>query len=264
MYPSKSVALGDFIKKYRGKLSPEAYGLPFKNRRRVSGLRREELADICGISTTWICWIEQGRAKSISPVTLDSISRALRLSADERAYVFMLSDLYDPFTRVKSSIKPSDGATITENIISSLNQPCFIMNKRMDVLDINECAEELFNIRLSNYELKNGNLLEQTFSNPDLKVSIGNWESFASKIVAKVRFNLVSLQNDIKFAELINKLSCQSEEFNACWEQHDVLRSSMGEIRFCEKGRTVGSYIHNSLFVDCDDDLSVNVLTACA
>src|SRR5690606_14483255 len=143
MYPSKSVALGDFIKKVRGKVSPEACGLPLKNRRRVSGLRREELADICGISTTWICWIEQGRAKSISPLTLDCISRALCLNAEERAYVFMLADLYDPYIRSGSSKNCSDGLSVTEKILDNLKQPGFITNKRMDILGINEGAEEL-------------------------------------------------------------------------------------------------------------------------
>lgn len=264
MYLSKSVALGNFIKKYRGKLSPEACGLPLKNRRRVSGLRREELADICGISTTWLCWIEQGRAKSISPVTLDSISRALRLSAEERVYVFMLSDLYDPYISAKSSVSSADGLSVTEYILYNLSQPCFITNKRMDVLGINECAEELFTSNSSDAQLQGDNLLEHVFSNPNLKNSIENWESFASKIVAKVRYNLVSLQNDEKFTDLINKLSHESGEFNACWDQHDVLRSSLGEIRFNQKGRAVRAYVHNSLFVDCNDDLSVNVLTACS
>jgi len=89
-------ALGAFLRAHRERITPDMLGLPSAPRRRTSGLRREELAQISGISATWYTWIEQGREVSISPHTLARIAKALRLGHAERHYLFTLARVADP------------------------------------------------------------------------------------------------------------------------------------------------------------------------
>ncbi|MHB1684620.1 MAG: helix-turn-helix domain-containing protein, partial [Bacilli bacterium] len=88
---SRRQALSGFLKTQRGKLQPHSVGLPVGGRRRTPGLRREEVAFLAGVSTTWYTWLEQGRDISVSAQVLDCIANALRLNEDERKYLFILA-----------------------------------------------------------------------------------------------------------------------------------------------------------------------------
>jgi transcriptional regulator with XRE-family HTH domain len=83
--------LASFLRSRRESLSPEATGIPRTLRRRVRGLRREEVAEAAGISTAWYTWIEQARDLNLSITTLDSIGHALHLNAEERKHLFQLA-----------------------------------------------------------------------------------------------------------------------------------------------------------------------------
>ena len=76
-------ALGDFLRSARARVQPESVGLPAGQRRRTPGLRREEVAQLCGISTTWYTWIEQGRPVTVSPAVLARLAGVLRLQRAE-------------------------------------------------------------------------------------------------------------------------------------------------------------------------------------
>ena len=88
--------LGAFLRSHRERLTPAALGLEAGARRRTPGLRREELAQLAGVSTTWYTWIEQGRDVGVSPAALMRLARVMRLTAKERAYLFDLSGKRDP------------------------------------------------------------------------------------------------------------------------------------------------------------------------
>src|SRR5262252_4059594 len=88
--------LGQFIRAQRERLSPAGIGLAAGTRRRTPGLRREEVAQLCGLSATWYAWIEQGRDVSVSPTALARLATALRLGRAERAYLFELAGKRDP------------------------------------------------------------------------------------------------------------------------------------------------------------------------
>ncbi|MDE2120077.1 MAG: helix-turn-helix domain-containing protein, partial [Betaproteobacteria bacterium] len=86
--PAEAGRLGAFVRAARERVRPQELGLPQGHRRRTQGLRREEVAALCGISPTWYTWIEQGRTHAVSVSTLDALARGLRLSVAERAYLF--------------------------------------------------------------------------------------------------------------------------------------------------------------------------------
>ncbi len=84
-------ALADFLRTRRERLSPALLGLPIGRRRRTPGLRREEVAQEAGVSTTWYTWLEQGRAIQVSTEVVESLARVLQLDANERGYLFQLT-----------------------------------------------------------------------------------------------------------------------------------------------------------------------------
>src|ERR1700712_1837085 len=83
--------LGDFLRKQRARLAPADVGLPPGFRRRTPGLRREEVAELANIGTSWYIWLEQGRDVHPSPQVLESIGQALRLTLNERRHLFLLA-----------------------------------------------------------------------------------------------------------------------------------------------------------------------------
>ena len=84
-------ALSEFLKNQRSKITPQMVGLPVGTRRRTPGLRREEVAQLAGVSLTWYTWLEQGRDIKVSTSVLDAISSALQLNNDERRYLYALA-----------------------------------------------------------------------------------------------------------------------------------------------------------------------------
>src|SRR6478736_1111707 len=94
--PLRRQALGEFVRSARSRITPQMAGLPEGMRRRTPGLRREEVAQLCGISVTWYTWIEQGREVSVSASALARLANGLRLSRAERSYLFEVGGKRDP------------------------------------------------------------------------------------------------------------------------------------------------------------------------
>src|SRR5215470_16847881 len=93
---TKRRELGDFLRAHRARLAPASVGLPAGGRRRTPGLRREEVAQSCGMSATWYTFLEQGRDVSASAPALSSLARTLQLTPAERGYLFELAGKRDP------------------------------------------------------------------------------------------------------------------------------------------------------------------------
>src|SRR6185437_10136395 len=124
--PEQRRALGDFLRARREKLDPAALDLPRGARRRTPGLRREEIAQLCGLSTTWYSWIEQGRDVSISPQALARLARTLRLGRAERAYLFELAGKRDP----DSPVDEIDAFPLTlQAVVDAVSAPAYVLDR---------------------------------------------------------------------------------------------------------------------------------------
>src|SRR2546422_3182510 len=108
--------LADFLRTRRARLRPEQLGLSTLGRRRTPGLRREEVAQLAGVGVTWYTWLEQGRSINVSAQVLSAISRALRLSDDERDHLFTLADVPRPDTARGEDIVVSALHTILDSL----------------------------------------------------------------------------------------------------------------------------------------------------
>lgn len=211
--------LADFLKKRRMTLNPAEFGISKNKRRRTPGLRREEVADLAGISVTWYTWLEQGRKIQVSTAVLENLSQALRMDPIEREHLFVLAGK----TNAANESHPEIVSESLQNIVASLETyPACILGRRWDILVWNEAACAL----LGNFDLipaEERNTIWRVFTNPDLRQRIVNWEEIAQQVLAQFRISYDRNAGDSLFEELVERLKARSSEFRLLWSNHDVL-----------------------------------------
>ncbi|MFL9922793.1 helix-turn-helix transcriptional regulator [Herbaspirillum lusitanum] len=224
-------ALGDFIKSQREQTAPSQAGLGHLShggRRRTPGLRREEIAQLCGISVTWYTWIEQGRSDSVSPQSLARIAEALHLPRAKRAYLFELAGKKDP-------VSPEhDDETVAPEImdvVRNIRAPAYLLDRYWNAIAWNSAARKLFSGWLN---VKNGNLnlLHFMFLSEASPGLIDNWEQRARRLVAEFRADCGQMLDDPQIASMVEELSAGNALFKHAWSLQDVVEREGGERRF--------------------------------
>ena len=218
--------LGDFIRTQRERMAPEA-AMVAARRRRTPGLRREEVAQLAGLSTTWYTWIEQGRDVSVSPMALARLARTLRLDRAQRTYLFELAGKRDP-DPVGSDDDDLPPAVLA--CVAAIAAPAYILDRNWDARGFNEAAERLFTGWLDRPDARN--LLKFIFLEPGARLLICDWDNRARRVTAEFRAHYASHLDDRALRRLIDELSRNSVEFARMWEQHGVLGREGGERTF--------------------------------
>ncbi|GBU14107.1 transcriptional regulator [Enterobacterales bacterium] len=219
-------ALGAFLRAQRERTTPQAVGLPTSARRRTSGLRREELAQISGISTTWYTWIEQGRDVSISSAALDRLSVALRLEAAARDYLFSLAGVKDPQARLAAAAPDARVSAC----VHQLTCPGYLLDSAWNVLSWNPQAGALFAGWLD--VDPQPNLLRFMFLHPLARTLVVDWPERAKRVVAEFRAESGHFAQSDAIRQCVMALREESDTFNQWWNQQDVLGREGGERRF--------------------------------
>jgi len=232
--------LSDFLQSRRARLSPEAVGFPNCSRRRTPGLRREEVAQLANVSTTWYTFLEQGRDVRVSIQVLENTVRALQLNAAERTHLFLLALQQMPpdLPASQESVNPA-----LQNFLDSFAGPAYISSSRWDALAWNLPASLLFG-DFDAMPLKQRNILWIYFTNSKFRQMLLDWEDHAEIMVANFRSSASRLVGDSQVAELIEDLQRVSPEFQALWHRHDV-KSRMEGVKVYEHpvvGRLVFEY----------------------
>ena len=213
---------GEFLRSRRERLTPSDVGLPNGFRRRTPGLRREEVALLAGVGTTWYTWLEQGRDVRPSAEVLAALADALRLDAAERRHLYILNDRPPP--------EPgSTGPEIVEQPLlrmleSFTGQPAYVLGRRWDVLAWNRAAELLF----GDYGRLEGdarNIMHIVFANKAHRRLLVDWREVAETALAMFRADSARYAGDPDFERLIASLTRISPEFRELWPRQDVLRS---------------------------------------
>jgi len=219
--------LSEFLRTRRARLKPEDVGLPdFGRHRRVPGLRREELAQLAGVSVAYYTRLEQGNGRNVSAEVLDAIARALRLSDAEHAH---LTHLAKPKAHKK---KPS---ARSQQVRSSLRQlldtfdgvPAYIVGRRSEVLAWNRMAAAVFG-DWSRLPQQERNWARMVFLQPEYHDLFVGWEQKAIDIVCQLRYEAGCYPDDPRLSALVGELSVKSEEFRRLWATHDVKEKSHG------------------------------------
>ncbi|HEY1545167.1 MAG TPA: helix-turn-helix transcriptional regulator [Xanthobacteraceae bacterium] len=210
--------LGAFVRAQREKLAPAAFGLATAPRRRTPGLRREEVAQLCGLSVTWYTWLEQGRDVSLSPAALARLAAALRLGRAERAYLFELARKRDPDAGGGESdtIPPTLLACVT-----TIGSPAYVLDRAWTARGWNTKAARLFAGWLDGTHDRN--LLRYIFLSPAARALIRDYDERARRVVAEFRADASTHLADPAIRHLIDGLRRQSPAFARRWDEHGVL-----------------------------------------
>jgi transcriptional regulator with XRE-family HTH domain len=217
--------LSDFLRTRRARISPAGVGFPPANRRRTPGLRREEVAQLAGISATWYTWLEQRRPISVSRGMLDKLARVLQLNPVERIQLFRLArrePVIDSTPR-REIVSPRFQRMLDQSDI----MPSFVMGRRWDVLGWNRAARAFF-LDFEQVPSDERNLAWLLFTHPALRSLLVDWSTRAQDTVARFRADYGRYAGDSHFVQLVDRLNAVGPEFAQWWPRHDVLPLSEG------------------------------------
>lgn len=209
--------LGDFLRSARARVSPSEHGFPSGMRRRTPGLRREELAILCGISTTWYTWIEQGRAVNVSAEVWARLADALLLQRAERNYLFKLAECADPQAVDYMVQALPDGL---DNCVNNIVCPAYILDKSWNILAYNQALLRLFGDWLKKPP---ANLLRFIFLDQQARNLVVDWPKRASRVVAEFRADIAAFTGDAEIQALVADLQAADNQFADWWTSQSVV-----------------------------------------
>jgi len=249
---SNGTPLGDFLRARREALKPHDVGLPEHGRRRVPGLRREEVALLAGVSSDYYIRLEQGRENSPSPQVLDAVAQALKLDAEA-------TDHLNRLCLTASQRSRDRGETAVSRQLLQLmdgweHTPAFVVGPALDIMAGNSLATALH----SGFDAFD-NLARMVFVDPAGREFYQEWERAAHSCAAEIRAAYGHDPESARIAEVVAELSVQSEEFAALWQLHDVKGKSqegkhlkhpqVGDLHIAFAAFTVNGAPHQQLVV---------------
>src|SRR5215472_15966619 len=210
---ARSTGLGQYLRARRALVRPEDVGLHAVGRRRVPGLRREELATLAGISSDYYLRLEQGRDQHPSPQVI--AASALQLDEAATAYLHILAQ---PDAGPHRPGCPEHApASIVQLIASWPNTPAFVQDRHMDVLAANVLATSLSPVFSSGV-----NLVRATFIDPEVRRHAGDWDAVAHGAVSRLRALAGPGVDDPRLVGLVAELTQRSDQFRRLWARHDI------------------------------------------
>jgi transcriptional regulator with XRE-family HTH domain len=211
--------IGEYLRARRELMRPEDAGIAVNRRRRVSGLRRNELALLAGISTEYYTRLEQGRDRHPSAQVLDALARALQLDQEAAAH---LHELAAPAPRRRRRRVERVPPGLVQLLQAWHTTPAYVHGRRMDVLAANPLARAL-----SPMFEPGGNVLRAVLLDPAVQALFDGWEERLGAVVAALRAEAGPDVDDPELNELVGELSVRSEAFRRLWSRHDV-RAQVG------------------------------------
>jgi transcriptional regulator with XRE-family HTH domain len=212
--PTTASALGDFLRARREQIRPEDVGLESGPRRRVPGLRREELAMLAGISVDYYLRLEQGRDQHPSAQVLDALARALRLDVKAVEHLHRLAGLQAVRSVQPVADTPTDGL---DQLIDQISLPAIITNRYQDVLAANAIARAL-----SPGFAPGENFLRWRLLAPAARDFFVDWDEATAVAVSGLRESAVADLDDPRLRALVDEFSAASDRFRELWARADV------------------------------------------
>src|SRR4051812_19897714 len=216
----------------RGRITPDQAGLrAYGSRRRVTGLRREEVAMLAGISVEYYTQLERGTVRGVSEDVLDAIARALQLDDVERTHLFDL-------VRAAKQRPPKGRRTVehvrpgVQRLLDSMTEAAaFVRNSRLDILSANRLGYALYSEAFSN-PARPANLARFVFLDARARDFYADWDGIADAGAGSLRAAAGRDPYDRDLTDLVGELSMRSDDFRARWAAHDVRRYQNGTQRF--------------------------------
>jgi transcriptional regulator with XRE-family HTH domain len=218
--------LGCFLRARRGLVRPEDLNLPVGPRRRVAGLRREEVARLAGLSTDYYVRLEQGRERNPSVQVVDALARALLLEDDAIAHLHRLARPVPGRTR-RTGRRERVGPGLLRMMNDWHRTPAVILGRCMTVLACNALGGALFG-----GHTYSGDLMRLVFLDPDAREFYPEWDRVAVNTVAGLREQAGTDYDDPLLVEVVGELSLKSEAFRRLWARQDIRQKSQETKRF--------------------------------
>ena len=213
----------EFLASRRARITPEQAGLPaYGGHRRVTGLRREEVALLAGVSIDYYVRMERGHLAGVSDAVLEGLARALQLDEAERDHLFDLARASEPQpARLRRSKEPGVTASVQQVLDAITDAPAWVRNARHDLLAANRLARALYTPLLAGPR-RPANNARFIYLDPASRDFFTDWDRAADDIAAMLRSEAGRNPYDKKLVELIGELSTRSEDFRARWAAHNV------------------------------------------
>lgn len=253
----------EFLTTRRGRLSPQQAGIPVSGQRRVSGLRRSEVATLADVSVEYYTRIERGNLSGVSDPVLEALSSALQLDEAEREHLF---DLAREANRGSSPVRRRTTTSrwtprpALQQTLDAMSGPAFVRNGRMDVVASNALArafyDELFEAP------GHGNLSRYHFLDPRSRSFFVDWETTSHMSAAILRAEAGRDPHDKQLQELVGELSTLSEEFRTRWATHNVRRHGSGVKHFHHHEVGDVSLSYETLELTAEPGLTMTMYTA--
>jgi transcriptional regulator with XRE-family HTH domain len=224
--------LGDFLRARRGRLSPHDVGLEPGRRRKVTGLRREELALLAGLSTDYYQRMEQGREVRPSDDVLDALAGALDLDDEERRHLFTLARAARRPMPAPVAHEPERVPERTRRLLRVIGAPAVVLGRHLDLLDWNPMAEALLGDP-AGHPPERLNMLLLLFDDVLTgQRSCADWEGQALDYIGMLRAAIATGPTHPRATAIVGELSIRSPEFRRLWARHDVRGSVSGTKTF--------------------------------
>ena len=257
----RSTEFREFLRTRRARITPAQAGLaPHAGARRVPGLRREEVAQLAGVSVDYYIRLERGRTQGVSETVLDAVARALRLDETERAHLFDLAQPATGRAKPRRVLSPQRVRPAVYRTLDALGLPAIVQGRRMDVLAANKLGYALF----TDFEARprrERNFARYLFLDEAVRALYADWDFAARDCVATLHLYAGRHPDDPQLTELIGELSVHSDIFRRMWAEHDVLAHTTGTKRLHHPlvGELNLDYV--VLAVEGDPDQSLVILT---
>ncbi|WP_379137866.1 helix-turn-helix transcriptional regulator [Paenibacillus sp. sgz500958] len=258
--PSRK-SLGEFLRSRRERLTPEEVGLVSYGSRRTSGLRREEVAQLAHIGTSWYTSLEQGRSVNPSEDVLNNIAKALQLTEDERRHLYLLARPAE-----QDKLEHPQLNTGLEQMIRALEpNPAFVLGRTWDLLYWNKAAEFVFEFpSLSDHLQYKPNYMRLFLTKNRLGSGIKDWGNKRQIMIARFRADYGHFPNDPGFQELIEEFMQTSQLFRESWPMHDVQVVTDCHKRWYDPRIGEMEFEHVTLQPPTHPDLKIMIYTASA
>lgn len=215
--------LADFLKTRRARILPSQAGLSSTTRRRTPGLRREEVAQLAGVSLTWYTWLEQGRPIQVSTQVIEALSRVLLLDKQERNHLYLLANQPLP-----ADIPSYQGVVnpILQHVLDSFEFcPAFIADRRWNVIAWNRAAIFIFG-DFTEMNARQRNIVWGMFTENYYKQLYTHWDAHAKSLLGRFRASCGKYIEDAWLNQFIEDLKVQSAEFELWWPLHEIQNDS--------------------------------------
>ncbi|MER6079393.1 helix-turn-helix transcriptional regulator [Streptomyces sp. NPDC001833] len=259
--------LGDFLRSRRARIRPEEVGLPSHGRRRVPGLRREEVAQLAGVSVDYYIRLEQGRGPGgpsrtksggVSDAVLDAIARVLRLDETEHAYLLTVARPHKKAGTARPA-RPRVRPGVQRLLDGMERTPAFVLGRRMDVLAWNALGDAVNGF--SALAPAERNIPRQVFLDPAAAGFYPDWAAVAAQTVANLRIDAGRHPDDPRMAALVGELSVKSADFRRLWADHEVKECAYGTKRIQHPVAGLLTLPYETLTVPTDPDQTIVAYT---